>query len=88
MELLAFGDTGWGDELFRATLMTIAVSITAMLIGFSFAAIFTPLKLSKFKSLNLIANIYTTVIRVARNNSSPQPVSPNARSSIQTGDYT
>ena len=63
MELLAFGDTGWGDELFRATLMTLAVSITAMLIGFSFAAIFTPLKLSKFKSLNLIANIYTTVIR-------------------------
>ncbi len=63
MELLAFGDTGWGDELFRATLMTIAVSITAMLIGFSFAAIFTPLKLSKFKSLNIIANIYTTVIR-------------------------
>ena len=63
MELLAFGDTGWGDELFRATLMTIVVSITAMLIGFSFAAIFTPLKLSKFKSLNLIANIYTTVIR-------------------------
>ena len=63
MELLAFGDTGWGDELFRATLMTIAVSITAMLIGFSFAAIFTPLKLSKLKSLNLIANIYTTVIR-------------------------
>ena len=63
MELLAFGDTGWGDELFRATLMTIAVSITAMLIGFSFAAFFTPLKLSKFKFLNLIANIYTTVIR-------------------------
>mgnify|MGYP001394403911 FL=1 len=63
MELLAFGDTGWGDELFRATLMTIAVSITAMLIGFSFAAIFTPLKLSKFKFLNLIANVYTTVIR-------------------------
>ena len=63
MELLAFGDTGWGDELFRATLMTIAVSITAMIIGFIFAAIFTPLKLSKYKSLNLIANIYTTVIR-------------------------
>jgi len=63
MELLAFGDTGWGDELFRATLMTVAVSITAMIIGFSFAAIFTPLKLSKYKSLNLLANIYTTVIR-------------------------
>ena len=63
MDLLAFGKTGWGDELFYATLMTIAVSITAMLIGFLFAAVFTPLKLSKHKSLNLIGNFYTTVIR-------------------------
>ena len=63
MELLAFGKSGWGDELFYATLMTIAVSITAMLIGFVFALIFTPLKLSKHKSLNLIGNFYTTVIR-------------------------
>ena len=63
MELLAFGDTGWGDELFYATLMTLAVSVTAMFIGFIFALIFTPLKLSKHKSLNLIANSYTTVIR-------------------------
>ena len=63
MELLAFGDTGWGDELFYATLMTIAVAITAMFIGFFFALIFTPLKLSKNKLFNLIANSYTTVIR-------------------------
>ena len=56
MELLAFGKTGWGDELFIATLMTLAVSITAILIGFLFALIFTPLKLSKNKFLNLIAN--------------------------------
>jgi len=63
MELLAFGKTGWGDELFIATLMTIAVSITAMFIGFLFALIFTPLKLSKNKFFNLIANSYTTVIR-------------------------
>ena len=63
MELLAFGDTGWGDELFYATLMTIAVSITAMLIGFIFAIIFTPLKLSQNKFLNFIANFYTTIIR-------------------------
>ncbi len=63
MELLTFGDTGWGDELFYATLMTIAVAITAMLIGFFFALIFTPLKLSKNKFLNLVANTYTTIIR-------------------------
>ena len=48
MEYLHFGSTGWGDELFFATLMTIAVSITAMVIGFLFALIFTPLKLSNF----------------------------------------
>ena len=140
MELLSFGKTGWGDELLIATMMTIAVSITAMIIGFLFALIFTPLKLSKSKFLNLIGNCYTTVIRgvpellviylfffggsgavmyvasifgyneyieinakrkpiniavietarvikVAMNNSSPQPVFPNARSSIKTGDY-
>jgi len=63
MELLSFGKTGWGDELLIATIMTIAVSITAMLIGFLFALIFTPLKLSKSKFLNLIGNFYTTVIR-------------------------
>ena len=63
MELLAFGDTGWGDELFYATLMTIAVAITAMLIGFFFALIFTPLKLSKNRFLNSVANTYTTIIR-------------------------
>ena len=63
MELLAFGNTGWGDELFIATLMTVAVSITAMIIGFLFALIFTPLKLSKNKFFNLIGNSYTTVIR-------------------------
>tara|TARA_B100000989_G_scaffold58123_1_gene39496 strand:+ start:751 stop:1443 length:693 start_codon:yes stop_codon:yes gene_type:complete len=63
MEILTFGKTGWGDELLIATLMTIAVSITAMLIGFIFALIFTPLKLSKNKFFNLIANFYTTVIR-------------------------
>ena len=63
MDLLAFGNTGWGDELFYATLMTVAVSITAMIIGFIFALIFTPLKLSNKKYLNLIGNFYTTVIR-------------------------
>ena len=63
MELLSFGKTGWGVELLIATMMTITVSITAMLIGFLFALIFTPLKLSKSKFLNLIGNCYTTVIR-------------------------
>ena len=56
MEYLYFGSKGWGDELFFATLMTVAVSIAAMLIGILFSLIFTPLKLSKSFYLRLIAN--------------------------------
>ena len=63
MELLAYGDTGWGDELFYATLMTIAVAITAIFIGFFLAAIFASFKLSKIKILNLIGSCYTTIFR-------------------------
>jgi len=63
MELLSFGDTGWGVELFRASLMTVAVALTAYTFGFIFAFIFVPLKLSKNKLLNLIANFYTTIFR-------------------------
>jgi len=63
MELLSFGDAGWGDELFFATLMTIAVAITAVLIGFILAGIFASFKLSNNKVLNLIGGFYTTVFR-------------------------
>ena len=63
MGLLAYGDTGWGDELFFATLMTIAVALAAMFIGFFLAAIFASFKLSKNKILNLIGGIYSTVFR-------------------------
>ena len=51
MGLLAYGDTGWGDELFYATLMTIAVATAAIIIGFIFASIFASFKLSKNKIL-------------------------------------
>ena len=47
MELLSFGDSGWGDELFFATLMTIAVATAAIFIGFLLAAVFALFKLSK-----------------------------------------
>ena len=63
MEFLYFGNTGWGDELFFATLMTIAVAITAIFIRFFLAAIFTTFKLSKSKILNFVGNFYTTVFR-------------------------
>jgi len=63
MGLLAYGDTGWGDELFFAALMTISVAAAAIFIGFFLAAIFASFKLSKSKTLNLIGGFYTTVFR-------------------------
>ena len=49
MELLQFGDKGWGDELFFATLMTLAVAVTAMLIGFCLHLYLHHLKFQKIK---------------------------------------
>ncbi len=63
MSLLAYGDTGWGDELFFATLMTIAVALAALFIGFLLAGIFSTFKLSKNKTLNYIGAAYTTIFR-------------------------
>ena len=63
MELLSYGNTGWGDELFYATLMTIAVAFTAILIGFFLASIIVSFKLSKNKFLNIVGAAYTTVFR-------------------------
>ena len=47
MGLLAYGDTGWGDELFYATLMTIAVAAAAIFIGFFFSSNFCNIKAIK-----------------------------------------
>tara|TARA_B100000902_G_scaffold189491_1_gene181234 strand:- start:1088 stop:1780 length:693 start_codon:yes stop_codon:yes gene_type:complete len=63
MELLSFGDTGWGDELLRATFMTILVALTAFIFGFLVSIFIVPLKLSNKKFLNYLGNTYTTIFR-------------------------
>tara|TARA_B100001559_G_scaffold321007_1_gene335486 strand:- start:3914 stop:4606 length:693 start_codon:yes stop_codon:yes gene_type:complete len=63
MELLSFGDSGWGDELLRATFMTVLVAMAAFFFGFFISIFIIPLKLSNKKFLNYIGNTYTTVFR-------------------------
>ncbi len=63
MELLSFGDTGWGDELLKATFMTIMVALAAFFFGFFISTFIVPLKLSNKKILNYVGNIYTTIFR-------------------------
>ena len=63
MELLAFGDTGWGDELLLSMVMTILVSTSSLAFGLVIGTIFASFKLSNSYILKAIAEFYTTVVR-------------------------
>ncbi|MFT4013508.1 MAG: ABC transporter permease subunit [Paracoccus sp. (in: a-proteobacteria)] len=63
LKLLAWGDTGWGDELARGFLMTLVVSAVAYLMSMGFGLLGASGKLSRNRYLRLAADIYTTVVR-------------------------
>lgn len=63
MEVLSFGDAGWGDEMVRAAFMTLAVSLTAMALGLVLGSVAAAAKLSAFLPARAIAGTYTTVVR-------------------------
>jgi len=63
LELLVLGDEGWGDEMLRATLVTLMVSLTAMGIGLFISIFGTLSKLSNKFYVRLIADVYTTIVR-------------------------
>jgi octopine/nopaline transport system permease protein len=61
--LLAFGDTGWGDEMLKGALMTVLVSISAMAIGLVVSVFGTMSKMSSNGFIRGIGNTYTTIVR-------------------------
>lgn len=63
MELLSFGDRGWGDELARATAMTLAVATCAFLLGLVFGSLGAWAKASGGRVGAIAVDVYTTVIR-------------------------
>ena len=63
LELLVYGDTGWGDEMLRAALVTLMVSLAAMGIGLFISIFGTLSKLSNKIYLRILADFYTTIIR-------------------------
>lgn len=63
MDLLSFGDGGWGDEMAVATLMTIAVSVSSFFLGLVIGAGGAALKLSDWVFNRAIGDAYTTVVR-------------------------
>ncbi|MEJ2165815.1 MAG: ABC transporter permease [Desulfobacterales bacterium] len=63
MNLLGFGATGWGDEMARAALMTLAVSVCAFALALVIGALGAAGKLSRHKPLRILLDIYTTMGR-------------------------
>jgi len=63
LELLVLGDEGWGDEMLRAALVTLMVSLAAMGIGLFISIFGTLSKLSNKIYVRVLADVYTTIIR-------------------------
>ena len=63
MELLSFGDSGWGDELLLALLMTLAVAVCAFTLGLFLGATGAACKLSRFGVARRAGAFYTAVFR-------------------------
>ncbi|WP_233889446.1 ABC transporter permease [Paraburkholderia flagellata] len=63
LELLGFGSDGWGGILLLAALMTVAVTLTALVIGALLGALIAAAKLSGLRILRIVGDLYTTVFR-------------------------
>ncbi len=61
--LLGWGAEGWGDDFAWGLLMTLQVSIISYIVAVIFGFLGAASKLSKHRSLRLIAGLYTTVVR-------------------------
>ena len=61
--LLTLGDTGWGDELLRGLVTTVALAVLSYLLGIVLGLIGAFGKLSGRRGIRLLAEGYTTVVR-------------------------
>ena len=63
IQLLSWGDRGWGDELVRAAGMTLAVALCAFLLGLVIGSAGAAAKLGRYRALQVAADGYTTLLR-------------------------
>ena len=63
VQLMGFGRTGWGSAMVAAAVMTLLVSLAALLIGIGIGAVVAGAKLSNNIVLRGIGDVYTTVLR-------------------------
>lgn len=63
MNLLAFGASGWGDEMALAAAMTLALALGAFALGALIAIGGAALKLSPLLAARVVGDAYTTLVR-------------------------
>ncbi len=63
IDLIGFGEKGWGSVLLMAALMTVLVTLGALLVGAVLGALVAAAKLHHSRLLRTLGDAYTTVFR-------------------------
>lgn len=63
LELLSYGETGWGDELVAGLLVTIQLALTSLPVGLALGFAAASATLSQAISFRVIGRSYTTIMR-------------------------
>lgn len=63
MELLQWGDKGWLDEMAQGALVTLQVAVLAFALGILIGTGGAAVKLSRYRFVVFLGDVYTTVIR-------------------------
>ena len=61
--LLRWGDDGWSDEMVKGAFLTLQVAVLAFIVGIVIGTFGAMVKLSPFRVVRILGDIYTTVIR-------------------------
>ncbi|MBB5401741.1 ABC transporter permease [Paraburkholderia youngii] len=62
-KMLGFGPDGWAGVLLVGALMTVVLTLAALAIGAVFGALIAAAKLSRYRTVRVIGDCYTTVFR-------------------------
>ena len=63
LELLSYGDAGWGDEILRGALRTLQLAFGAVVLGLALGLLLALAQLSKSRLARGAADSFTTVLR-------------------------
>lgn len=63
LQLLSFGENGWGLQILSATWMTIILTISSLIVGACFGGLVATAKLSSHKYMQAVGNLYLLIFR-------------------------